>query len=138
MGPGMKRVLIVEDDPDIGELITHYLEAEGFRVDAQADGEVLRDVRGEGDLLGVGRYLGIDEHVYTARTETDCILYALGVRAGVDELQFTTENTPDTPLQALPTMAVVLSVGGFGCGSPVGVGSMYGGAASAVRTLGSR
>ena len=34
----MKRVLIVEDDPDIVELITHYLEAEGFRVDAQADG----------------------------------------------------------------------------------------------------
>ena len=34
----MKRVLIVEDDPDIVELITHYLEAEGFRVDALADG----------------------------------------------------------------------------------------------------
>ncbi len=39
--------------------------------------EVLRDVRGEGDLLGVGRYLGIAEHTYTARTETDVILYAL-------------------------------------------------------------
>ena len=34
----MKRVLIVEDDPDIVELITHYLEAEGFRVDTLADG----------------------------------------------------------------------------------------------------
>jgi CBS domain-containing protein len=45
--------------------------------DAQTDGEALRDVRGEGDLMGVGRYLGIDEHIYTARTETDCILYAL-------------------------------------------------------------
>jgi CBS domain-containing protein len=39
--------------------------------------EVLRDVRGEGDLLGIGRYLGFGEHVYTARTETDVILYAL-------------------------------------------------------------
>ncbi len=39
--------------------------------------ETLRDVRGEGDLLGVGRYLGLAEHVYTARTETDVILYAL-------------------------------------------------------------
>lgn len=46
-------------------------------LDVQPDGELLRDVRGDGDLLGVGRYLGIDEHVYTARTETDVILYAL-------------------------------------------------------------
>jgi CBS domain-containing protein len=46
-------------------------------IDAQTDGESLRDVRGDGDLLGVGRYLGIGEHVYTARTETDVILYAL-------------------------------------------------------------
>ena len=46
-------------------------------LDVQPDGEVLRDVRGDGDLLGVGRYLGIDEHVLTARTETDVILYAL-------------------------------------------------------------
>jgi DNA-binding response OmpR family regulator len=34
----MKRVLIVEDDPDIVELITHYLEAEDLRVDALANG----------------------------------------------------------------------------------------------------
>ncbi len=34
----MKRVLIVEDDPDIVELITHYLEGEGLRVGALADG----------------------------------------------------------------------------------------------------
>lgn len=46
------------------------------------DGEEhLRDVRGEGDLLGVGRYLGIGEHIYTARTETDVILYALPAEA---------------------------------------------------------
>lgn len=46
-------------------------------LDVQPDGETLRDVRGEGDLLGVGRYLGINEHIYSARTETDVILYAL-------------------------------------------------------------
>ena len=32
----MRRVLVVEDDPDIVELLTHYLEAEGFTVDAVA------------------------------------------------------------------------------------------------------
>jgi CBS domain-containing protein len=40
-------------------------------------GEVLRDVRGEGDLLGIGRFLGDTVHRFTARTETDVILYAL-------------------------------------------------------------
>lgn len=40
-------------------------------------GEVLRDVRGEGDLLGIGRFLSDPTHRYTARTETDVILYAL-------------------------------------------------------------
>ncbi|MGB5833817.1 MAG: DUF294 nucleotidyltransferase-like domain-containing protein [Thiohalocapsa sp.] len=46
-------------------------------IDVQPDGETLCDVRGDGDLLGIGRYLGIDEHIYTARTESDVILYAL-------------------------------------------------------------
>lgn len=50
------------------------------------------------------------EHSWTSK---DVMLYALGVGAGVDELGFTTENTADTPLQVLPTMAVVLGVGGF-------------------------
>ncbi len=40
-------------------------------------GEVLRDVRGEGDLLGIGRFLGDPAHRFTACTETDVILYAL-------------------------------------------------------------
>jgi DNA-binding response OmpR family regulator len=34
----MKRVLVVEDDPDIVELITHYLRAEGLEVAALGDG----------------------------------------------------------------------------------------------------
>ena len=50
----------------------------------------------------------------------DALIYALGVGAGaadpLDELQFTTENTNDTPQRALPTIAVVLGPmgGGFG------------------------
>lgn len=40
-------------------------------------GEILRDVRGEGDLLGIGRFIGDPTHRFTARTETDVILYAL-------------------------------------------------------------
>ncbi len=34
----MKRALVVEDDPDIVELIDHYLRAEGFEVEATGDG----------------------------------------------------------------------------------------------------
>ena len=34
----MKRALVVEDDPDIVELIDHYLKAEGFEVEALGDG----------------------------------------------------------------------------------------------------
>ncbi|HEX2576869.1 MAG TPA: MaoC/PaaZ C-terminal domain-containing protein [Aquihabitans sp.] len=54
----------------------------------------------------------------------DAILYALGVGAGavdpLDELQFTTENTQDVTQQVLPTMAVVLGVGGSGAFGSVG------------------
>ena len=47
----------------------------------------------------------------------DSLLYALGVGAGASdptgfELEFTTENTKDTPQRALPTMGVVLGGGG--------------------------
>lgn len=45
-------------------------------------------------------------------TSKDALLYAIGVGAGTDELQFTTENTKDTPQRVLPTMAVVLGGGG--------------------------
>ena len=49
----MKRVLVVEDDPDIVELITHYLRAEGLEVAALGDGRLaLERLRGGGhDLL---------------------------------------------------------------------------------------
>ena len=45
-------------------------------------------------------------------TSKDSLLYAIGVGAGTDELQFTTENTKDTPQRVLPTMAVILGGGG--------------------------
>jgi len=55
---------------------------------------------------------------------SDVILYALGVGAGaadpLQELQFTTENSQDIDLQVLPTMAVVLGVGGAGAFGTIG------------------
>ncbi len=45
------------------------------------------------------------ERAWTAR---DCMLYALGVGCGVDDLRFATEKDQ----QVLPTMAVVLGAGG--------------------------
>ena len=53
-------------------------------------------------------------------TSKDAILYALGVGAGTDELAFTTENTQNVPQRVLPTMAVVLGMGGFGVMSKLG------------------
>lgn len=35
----MKRVLVIEDDPDIIELLRYNLEKEGFEVAACGDGE---------------------------------------------------------------------------------------------------
>jgi CBS domain-containing protein len=40
-------------------------------------GEHLRDIRGEGDLVGIGWFSGNPEYRFTARTDTDVILYAL-------------------------------------------------------------
>lgn len=39
----MKKVLVVEDDPDIVELITHYLEGEGLEVATVSDGQEALD-----------------------------------------------------------------------------------------------
>ena len=38
-----RRALVVEDDPDIVELLTHYLTAEGWTIDATADGRKALD-----------------------------------------------------------------------------------------------
>lgn len=45
-------------------------------------------------------------------TSKDALLYALGVGAGTDELEFTTENTQDTPQRVLPSFAVIIGGGG--------------------------
>jgi acyl dehydratase len=47
-------------------------------------------------------------------TSKDSLLYALGVGCGTQDLQFTTENTSGVDQRALPTMAVVLGMGGGG------------------------
>ena len=46
-------------------------------------------------------------------TSKDALLYAIGVGAGTDELQFTTENTSNTPQKVLPTFAVIIAAGGM-------------------------
>jgi acyl dehydratase len=45
-------------------------------------------------------------------TSKDALLYAVGVGAGTDELQYTTENTKDLPQKVLPTFAVIVGGGG--------------------------
>jgi acyl dehydratase len=45
-------------------------------------------------------------------TSDDCLLYAVGVGAGVDDLAFTTENTDGVEQRVLPTFPVLLGAGG--------------------------
>ncbi|MFI7195169.1 MaoC/PaaZ C-terminal domain-containing protein [Nocardia nova] len=47
---------------------------------------------------------------HVAWTARDCMLYALGVGAGVDDLAFTTNNTKGVPQRMVPTMPVTLGV----------------------------
>jgi DNA-binding response OmpR family regulator len=46
----MRRALVVEDDADIVELLTHYLSADGFTVEAAADGRRALAVLRQGDF----------------------------------------------------------------------------------------
>jgi acyl dehydratase len=45
-------------------------------------------------------------------TSKDALLYAVGVGAGLDELQYTTENSRGIDQQVLPTFAVIAGIGG--------------------------
>ena len=45
-------------------------------------------------------------------TSKDALLYAVGIGAGTDELQFTTENTASVRQRVLPTFAVIIGGGG--------------------------
>ena len=54
----------------------------------------------------VGSTFGPTEAYWTSK---DCLLYAVGVGAGLEDLQFTTENTNGVTQQVLPTFACVAS-----------------------------
>ena len=56
------------------------------------------------------------EPVEVSWDSKDCLLYAVGIGAGTDELAFTTENTNGVDQQVFPTFPVVL---GWGKGSPM-------------------
>jgi len=53
-------------------------------------------------------------------TSKDALIYALGVGCGLDDLKFSTENTSGVPQEVLPTMGVVLGVGGRGAWDALG------------------
>lgn len=57
------------------------------------------------------------EPVEVSWTSKDCLLYAVGIGAGTDELAFTTENTADVEQLVFPTFPVVV---GWGMGSAMG------------------
>ncbi len=46
----MKKILIVDDEPDLVELVSYNLKKEGFRVSSAADGEKALDVIKEGGI----------------------------------------------------------------------------------------
>lgn len=67
-------------------------------------------------------------------TPRDCVIYAIGVGAGTDELEFSTWDTASRPQKVLPTFAVVAGGGqvgtkeasGGGMGSQAGLFSKLG------------
>jgi DNA-binding response OmpR family regulator len=70
----MRRALVAEDDPDIVELVTHYLATDGWTVDARADGrqalELLR--QGPYELLILDLQLpGLDGLAVCAEARRD-------------------------------------------------------------------
>jgi two-component system, OmpR family, alkaline phosphatase synthesis response regulator PhoP len=70
----MRRALVVEDDADIVELLTHYLTADGFTVETAADGRralaLLR--QGDHDLLVLDLQLpGVDGLTVCAEVRRD-------------------------------------------------------------------
>ncbi len=69
------------------------------------------------DLAAVGTRFGPIRRAWTSK---DCLLYALGIGAGVDELAFTTENTTGVAQAVFPTYAAVLATVGPEIFEPVG------------------
>lgn len=60
------------------------------------------------------------EPVERSWTSKDCLLYAVGVGAGTQELPFVTENSVGVEQQVLPTFAVIVGGGGGGAMRAVG------------------
>ena len=56
------------------------------------------------------------EAIEVSWNSNDCLLYAVGIGAGTDDLAFTTENTKGVEQLAYPTLPVVI---GWGQGSPL-------------------
>ena len=54
--------------------------------------------------------------VSRAWSSKDALLYAVGIGADTEELQFTTENTANTPQRVFPTFAVIIGGGGVPMG----------------------
>jgi len=72
--PASRRVLVVEDDPDIVELLVHYLSGDGWTVEAAADGRAaLERIRGRSyDLLVLDLQLpGMDGLALCAEVRRD-------------------------------------------------------------------
>jgi DNA-binding response OmpR family regulator len=70
----VRRALVIEDDPDIVELVTHYLSGDGFAVDAAADGRrgLARLRQGAYDLLVLDLQLpGLDGLAVCAEVRRD-------------------------------------------------------------------
>lgn len=63
------------------------------------------------DVSAVGAEFGPSEKTWDA---TAAMLYAIGVGAGVDEIEFTTENSHEVEQKVLPTFATVLGQGAGG------------------------
>jgi len=59
------------------------------------------------NIAAVGAVAGPLERFWTS---TDCLLYALGIGAGEEDLAFTTENTESVAQQVYPTFAVIPGV----------------------------
>lgn len=63
------------------------------------------------EIAEVATRFGPYERSWTPR---DCIIYALGVGAGTDELAYTTDTTADHPQRVIPTFMINQGLGGRG------------------------
>ncbi len=65
-----------QDDPR-GSVIWVIQQGRVHLLDESNEGQPLKDLLGEGDMLGLGRFLGNTSYRYSARTASDVILYSI-------------------------------------------------------------